>query len=94
MEKKTETPVSNIKKHFDNIIGALDIAQKKGIYTLGQSAYIFSSLQRINEFLDAKAIAPTSTTPTPSVPTPGPFETISTGSNVLTHVEEKETIQI
>lgn len=50
MDKKNNS--NDTRKHFHNIVNALDKAQTKGVFTLGQSAFIFQSLQKISEFID------------------------------------------
>ena len=50
MDKKENATV--IRKHFHNVVNALDKSQTKGVFTLGQSAFIFQSLQKLSEFID------------------------------------------
>jgi len=100
MEKKEDDKVmepNTVKKHFENIINALDIAQKKGLYSLGQSAYIFASLQHINEFLDKQTETVNKSI---NVMPPTPFEVKSTSGEMIPEIslkpkiKDKETIQI
>ena len=41
-----------VKRSLNNILAALNIAQGKGAYTLRESAFIFTSLQKLNEFVN------------------------------------------
>ena len=41
-----------IKRSLNNILASLNIAQAKGSYSLRESAIIFSSLQKLNDFVN------------------------------------------
>lgn len=40
-----------IRRSLNNILAALNIAQGKGAFNLRESAFIFTSLQKMNEFV-------------------------------------------
>ena len=51
-----------IRRSLNNILAALNIAQGKGAFNLRESAFIFSSLQKMNEFVQKYEKQDTETT--------------------------------
>jgi len=51
MNLDTITPPTT-KHSLNNILSSLNIAQEKGVFSLRESAIIFTSLQKLNEFVN------------------------------------------
>ena len=41
-----------VRRSLNNILAALNIAQAKGAFSIRESAFVFTSLQKINEFVN------------------------------------------
>lgn len=52
LDTSSITGPMTIKRSLNNILASLNIAQGKGAYSLRESAIIFSSLQKLNEFVN------------------------------------------
>lgn len=70
-----------IRRSLNNILAALNIAQGKGAFNLRESAFIFTSLQKMNEFVNKYENSENETTEKQQVvskpvatPTPKPVE--------------------
>ena len=51
LDTSSITGPMTVQRSLNNILASLNIAQGKGAYSLRESAIIFSSLQKLNEFV-------------------------------------------
>ena len=78
-----------IQRSYSNIVGALNLARQKGLFSFRDSAFIFTSLQKMEEFIKENDKSEVKTGPK-IVPTPQKVVTIVDKEDKVDLDQEKQ----